>query len=361
MGGNVMKKGLKIISVVLVLVIFATVFSSCSSKKDIIGQWYNSDGEVEIDVRKDGTYDDGGYGTGTWKYLDDDETIEFTDFYGYTKTTTIEKDDLGLSIFNGSYYKDAYPSDEEISEFKDENAVSLDAFSGIKYEISGISPYCQISINNQGCSENVQKYVTYSLDKSYYANGETAVITATLSEYTGDEYYKLDSTEDTYKVSGQTEYLTSVDDCDFSTLKSELADYITATIASGKKHAAEGYTWTTIFDQGIKDFSGATTKASDVYFSTVKLNKSSDNVEFTNKLTFTYTVNYTADDEKGVFYACISAENIMKTADGEIKWGTKNVDDLDFVSESAEGSLENCVTTLIMCNTANYNISKVKV
>lgn len=51
----------------------------------------------------------------------------------------------------------------------------------------------------------------------------------------------------------------------------------------------------------------------------------------------------------------------MKTADGTIKWGKENADDFDFVAESADGSIENCVTTLIMCNKDNYNITKVTV
>lgn len=359
-----MKKFLRTICLLMIPILLVTGLCSCSSKNDIVGQWYDSDGDVAIEVHKNGTYDKGGlFGTGSWKYLDDGETIEFSDLYGYTKKTKIEKNDLGLSIFGGQYYKDAYPSDEEMSKYRDKNAIALDAFDGIKYEVSGISPYCKISIDNSGCSEKVQKYVTYSLDKEQYANGDTAVITATLSSNTGEELYKLATLENTYKVSGQSEYLMSVEGYNLTALKTELADYITASIASAKKSAAEDswYGGANIFGRRFNHFSNATTTASDVYFSSVKLNKSSDNVGFTNKLTFTYKVSYTADDKTGVFYACISAVNIMKTASGEIKWGSKNVDDLDFISENADGSLENCVTTLIMCNTADYNISKVEV
>ena len=123
-------KKIKIFSVLLAVIMLITAFSACSGgkvkKNDIVGQWYASDGEMKIDIRKDGTYDDGGYGTGTWKYLDDGETIEFTDFYGSTKTTTIVKDEYGYSIFNGKYYKDAYPNIENITNdnFADENAQS---------------------------------------------------------------------------------------------------------------------------------------------------------------------------------------------------------------------------------------------
>ena len=152
-----MKKLLRSICLLMIPILLVTGLCSCSGKNSIVGQWYDSDGDLAFEVKKDGTYDTGGLlGKGKWKYLDDDETIEFTDFYGYTKTTKVEKDDLGLSIFNGKYYKDAYPSEEQMSEFKDKNAVSLDAFDGIKYEVSGISPYCKISINNSGCSEEVQ-------------------------------------------------------------------------------------------------------------------------------------------------------------------------------------------------------------
>lgn len=94
-----MKKLLRSICLLMIPILLVTGLCSCSGKNSIVGQWYDSDGDLAFEVKKDGTYDTGGLlGKGKWKYLDDDETIEFTDFYGYTKTTKVEKDDLGLSI-----------------------------------------------------------------------------------------------------------------------------------------------------------------------------------------------------------------------------------------------------------------------
>lgn len=117
---------LKKTTISLFLVCMLLILSACTSNNkkmnDIVGKWYAESGEIAIDVREDGSYDDNGYGTGTWKYLDDGITIEFTDFYGSTKTTTIEKDEAGYSIFNGKYYKDSYPINNSEEILNENNA-----------------------------------------------------------------------------------------------------------------------------------------------------------------------------------------------------------------------------------------------
>ncbi len=372
-----MKKILKCLSVIMIFVILTTTFSACSKEKDIVGQWYDKHGEV-IDVREDGTYDDKGYGTGRWKFLDDKETIEFTDFYGYTNTTKIEKDELGYTIFNGRYYKDAYPSEEEISEYREKVAISLDAFEGLTYEVTGISPYCKITINNQGCSETVQNYVKYTLDKDYYANGEKAVITAVLSESSGEEVYKLKSSESSFSVSGQPEYISSTKDIDFTSLKEELADYITTIKSSaiGKNDLFD------VSDMNFLDYEISLPDANfysrngiktvdftleNSYISTLKAIKLSafDSETPYNKISFVYTLKVTADVNneisKGNLYVNISANNIIKYPDGSIKWGLKNEDAFDFSYATSTEGIENCVTKSIMNKSDNYNISKVKV
>lgn len=348
----------KILALVLVAVTVALTFSSCGSKSSsIAGMWYNEDGKT-LNVQKDGTYNyEVEYGTGTWKVLDDKKTIEFRDFYGETTNIEIVKDDLGEKIkYRGMYfYKDSYPSQEAIIENKEKNAQPLDAFAGISYEVTGISPYCQLTVNTQGCSEDVQKYVTFELDKENYANGDTAVVTAKLASNTGDTSYKLDSATANFEITGQAEYISSVEGYDFTALKSELADYITAAFANAKKSDYILGTWIATEAKTITKTDG------DAYFSSLKPNKKGDNLDCLNKLSFTYTISWANDDHSGVLYACISAVNVMKTADGKIMWGKKNADDYDFIVECTDGSIENCVTTLIMCNKDNYNISKVEV
>lgn len=169
-----MKKKIKIFSVFLALVMLLTGLTACGgdkvSKKDIIGQWYSSSGEMEFDVRKDGTYDDGGYGTGTWKYLDDGETIEFMDFYGSTKTTTIVKDEYGYSIFNGRYYRDAYPAfEDEINEIptnenKESTSIPLSKVSNFSDGCAWVE-YNQDGVDYNGLI-NTKGELLYSISKS---------------------------------------------------------------------------------------------------------------------------------------------------------------------------------------------------
>lgn len=372
-----MKKILKVFSVVLAIILLVTSLTSCGGdkvkKNDIIGQWYSESGEMEIDVRKDGTYDDGGYGTGTWKYLDDDVTIEFTDFYGYTKTTTIVKDDYGYSIYNGRYYRDEYPSLEgETNEIptNDYNSeqttgtqrVSIDAFSGIKYEVTGISPYCEISINNSGCSVDAQERVTYTLDKEYYANGETATITATITSYKakdGNKEYVLNSEQSTYVVSNQPEYVTSLSSSDIAFIETELADFI----STRKAEDTSGqflFGYNAVFLSYINYV-----KSEDIsYLSTLKKIKQEKFKELGiyNSYTCIYSLSYTTrNDDTHVIHIAITANNIIKDSNGTIKWGTKSSNDYDFTCASSDKGIEDCISVCVMKNSSDYNISKVEI
>lgn len=108
-----MRNNLKIIALILIFSIFAV--ASSSAEKEIVGKWYNEKGDV-VDVRNDGTFDDPGYGTGTWKLSDDGSTYEFIDFYGESQKVKIESDENGEYIrikYYGKFYRDSYQSQGE--------------------------------------------------------------------------------------------------------------------------------------------------------------------------------------------------------------------------------------------------------
>ena len=93
------------LSTILTLTLMLCVLSACgtNSENAIIGKWYNDNGKC-LDIRSDGSYKlEDSYGTGTWKFLDDNETIEFTDVYGDTNETIVGKDDKGDYIKFSSY------------------------------------------------------------------------------------------------------------------------------------------------------------------------------------------------------------------------------------------------------------------
>lgn len=93
--------------VVALLLLFG--LTACGVKNDaIVGKWYNQEGKC-LDVRSDGSWKlEGSYGTGTWKQLDN-ESYEFTDYYGDTQESEIMEDESGEYI-NFGYYGNFYKS-----------------------------------------------------------------------------------------------------------------------------------------------------------------------------------------------------------------------------------------------------------
>ena len=384
----------RIISIILIFVILVTCFSGCkaSNKKSIVGQWYNEKGKC-LDIRSDGTWKlEDSYGTGTYKLLDDKETFEFTDFYGDTQESKINKDDLGQYIdfgYYGDFYKDAYPSKEEIEKVKAKNVVSLNPFDGIQYEVSGISPYCKIAINNQECNNEVRKYVTYKLDKDYYANGETAVVTAVISTNTSENSYILSSDNAKYDVSGQEEYLTAVSQDDIESIRKEVNDKITATVSASigtsslfgedvgndclkKSNEYKAYE-DQIYTTGDINIKSAVSKLNVIYFSCLKQQKENqinDRVSY-NTLSFLYCIDFpadytvhlrTAEDKvlhiQGKIYINIVARNIVKKPDGSIFWDDEQ-NNFDIFT-SFDG-IDNLVSNTVMDKSDSYNITKIEV
>lgn len=347
-----------------IILLLSTVSACAPAGKSPVGKWYNEKGKC-LDVRSDGTWKlESSYGTGTWKYLEDKVTIEFTDYYGDTQESEINEDELGKYIdfgYYGDFYKDSYPSEDKIAEIKAKNAVYLDPFQGIKFEVSGISPYCQISINNQDCSDEAQKYVTYKLDKDNYANGETATITAELAANTGDESYKLSKSETNYKVENQAEYITNIESINITTIKDELEDWVAANVANAIKYGQSGFLYSNLlgFDVRSQMNSVSNVTPGDIYFSSLKKNKIPNNYEQFNMLSFTYSASYSGEFASGNVYCSISAVNIIKYPDGTIKWGVNDPNAFDFLAEGSDKSMENCISITIMNKRDDYNISKV--
>lgn len=365
----------RIISIILIFVILVTCFSGCkaSNKKSIVGQWYNEKGKC-LDIRSDGTWKlEDSYGTGTYKLLDDKETFEFTDFYGDTQESKINKDDLGQYIdfgYYGDFYKDAYPSKEEIEKVKAKNAISLNPFEGIKYEVSGISPYCKIAINNQECNNEVRNYVTYELDKEYYANGETALVTAKLSPDTGKHSYVLSSNSAQYNVSGRDEYITQIEENDLNILKNEINDKINALISAsiGSNQLCN------VSDMNILDYetrlsdanfymrngiTKVTPEYSTAYFSTLKKENSN---RIYNCCSFIYCLNVEGDVNgticKGKLFINLSAVNLVKNKNGLLTW---NDEKCDFSIAASYNGIDNLVSNTVMDKSDAYNISQIEV
>ncbi len=243
----------------------------------------------------------------------------------------------------------------------------LDAFYGVEFITDGISPYCTLIINNQGCSLDVQKYVEYTFDKETYANGDTVLVTAKLNYLGKNAGYSLSSSQHSFVISGRPEYISSVQNVNFSFLREELDDYITAKIGSSigtKDFFGEGAYYPDTNWRGTIDsitFSGVT----EEYISVIKLIKQdlvSKNTPY-NKYSFVYCFalegHYNETLVRNKLYVSIEVSNIIRYPDGTIKWGTNSPNDFDFTYETDVIGVENCVTTKIMNDSSDYNITKI--
>lgn len=239
-------------------------------------------------------------------------------------------------------------------------ANQLDAFAGLDITITGISPFCDVSINTSGCSSEVQQNVSFKTDKGKYANGDKITVTAQVkSDKTN--FYSLVTPSKQFDVLNMPEYISSVDGLDLSTVKKERDDYVTAKCAevkSSDKAFGEYVHW------GWQTERVLTKELKDTYMLSLKSNKRekyNSNTNYQrNAICFLYHIVFiTNDGKKQNVYVNISAQNIVKYPDGTIKWGSKSADDFDFQASVSDKSIEDVVATSITSMSADYDIKKI--
>ena len=361
-----------------------SVFASCGGKNGIVGRWYNSSGKC-LDIRDDKTYVcDGDYGTGSWRKVDGGN-FELVDFYGSVSPIVVETDENGKEYikYNGKrYYRDQYPEEDNSATTEqvtnapiattpvttpptetDPPLISIDPFYNIQFVVSGISPYCTVTVNNSNCSADAQQYVEYKLDKEYYANGEKVVVKATLNYRAKDKYVLTSEEYSAFTVINQPEYVTSLQNVDLTGLRAELADYIAAGKAKVAADKSDLFTLYQVYNVDGRGFVSVTSMTNvRTAFSTLKANKYSDfrlGSKCFNRVSFVYKTDYTTEGNigKGTAWFNISAENVVRYPDGRIEWGTKTIGARDFVCEHSTQGEEACVNATIMLNSSDYNIA----
>lgn len=364
----------KVLSVILAVLLVGGILSACSiGSQKVVGKWYDKSGKC-LDIRKDGSWQlDGLYGKGTWEYLDDG-IIEFTDFYGEVDEGELCENSYGsyIDFYHRDFYKDSYPNigqanqslQEGSSQNQTENtqptetepqAVEINPFEGLRMEVTGVSPFCKLMVNNAGCSEDAQLYVDYTLDASYYQNGDTAVVTASLNKNASSGNYVLAETARTFSVENQPQYITSAEGVDLSSLEREVQDLITA-------RTAESIGSWFLFGEGINGFN--TFKSTEnviqeaVYFSSIKRQKQNDTNLF-NTISYVYTiVSKTDNSDAFTSHVVITAQNIIQYPDGTLVWGKS--ENLDLVTHIDTQGLEAIIANQITSKIADYNITKIR-
>ena len=246
---------------------------------------------------------------------------------------------------------------------KNISGTKIDPFKGLDITITGISPFCQVSINTLGCDYEVQEKVKFLADKEYYANGEKATITASLNY--GNSGYVLVSETKQFDIANMPEYVTSVEGLNLDSLKKERDDFVTAECA---KAVSKDLVIAGFFGRGCKEFTKTITSKElvDTYSVFVKANKlptfSLSKTTPYNKICFLYHFKcITIEDKKVDYYVNVCAENIVKYPDGTIKWGSESSDALDFQADVSSASIEDITVSTITNLSADYNIKRITV
>ncbi len=285
------------------------------------------------------------------------------------------KDDSDVVSKNESAYSNAdessslssdIVSDESNGSLSDGSDVESDQqniispFDGIELIFSGISPYCEATVNNENCSEEVKLYVEYSLDKEYYVNGDTVIITAKLDEDINGFDYELSETQYSYTLENQPYYINDVENLDMSLLNTELNDYVSAKVAE-----AIGDTFLFGFSYNGFVYDSVDSKTLEqVYLLTAKDIKITNDLDYHNCMNFIYVIEAQQKESSAVFhpvtlYVNVKLYNVVAYPDGTLGWGINDPKSYAIDYESTEKGIDNLVSKTITAYAADYNITEL--
>jgi hypothetical protein len=259
---------------------------------------------------------------------------------------------------NGSSNGDNEVKDDKIDAKKTE----LDAFEGLKLTFSGVSPRCTVMIDNSACEQNARSSVVYETDKQFYADKESVIVTAKLTEKAKSSY-KLKSDSKSYTVSNVSAYYTASTVAVTDLIKSEIRDVVTAEIAqmgkTNKLFGIGGYSndW---------HYSKVDSVISiEAYLLTVKDTKIAE--YGTNSAPFYNSLRIVADavvhtggndgNRSGHFYICFILNDVIVAPDGSIKW--KNSKDYE-ITYKAKANDNTVAAENVLVHSVYYNIQELE-
>ncbi len=312
--------------VFLTCVIFAVLLSAASCKIEINGDF--QDGE---DVSSENELSNS----------KDEETSSVN--------SEITSEDVSENVSNDEY-------DEETEQ---QNIIT--PFDGIGFVYNGIAPYCEVSVNKENCSEEAKLYVEYSLDKEYYANGDTVIVTAKLNENAVGLDSELSEKQYSFILENQPYYINNIERLDMSLLNSEIDDYVNA-----KSAEAVGDTYLFGFSYNGLVYDSVNAKTLEkVYLLSAKDIKSEGDLDYYNCLNFIYAIEAQQRESSAVvhpvtLYVNVKAYNVVAYPDGTLGWGMDDPKSYKLDFESTEKDVENLVSKTITAYATDYNITELE-
>lgn len=223
------------------------------------------------------------------------------------------------------------------------DGTEYDVFKDVKLSFRGVSPDLSVSIDTTECDEFVQRNVSFYLDNSYSVkNGDVITLTASVNESAAESNeYIIRETTKQYTVSGQAEYISSIEGIDMSAVYTEMNDQANAKVAS----------WIGAYDWDIGTVTSAALEGEPTKWMLAK--KSSDIYGDDNKFVAIYKCNAASAEGTAVWYIVVEIQDVVKNADGSITWDYINVN-------TAEGEFSSIKAEYIDSYVNNYTVTEIK-
>lgn len=228
----------------------------------------------------------------------------------------------------------------------------IDPFKNLEITYTGASPYINVAIDSSKCSSLVNNYISFSVEDSYFRNGDTFTVTATYSEYDAEEYGFIVTNETkTYTVENQPEYVTSLDGLDLTELQAELDDKLTVTTTAneGDTYFSDIYLWSRFQSIAEKKY-----RTSYLVSLKTSFEDKFDGYSYNyNRYIQIYEYTLNTEDEQKKIYVAVYVNNICKNSDGTISWDIE----LGSLGDEDYNALVNKYATY---EKEFYNVSEVK-
>ena len=258
--------------------------------------------------------------------------------------------------------------------------IEIDPFDGLVLNYSGISPFCTVNFNNAGCNKEAQKYVSYSLEKERFANGESVIVHATIAEnITKETGYVISKGKESfeYLCGNMPYYLESLEGIDLTLLESELQDVLKSAISFKSKQELFGIdadSFCKKYDSNYQHFHDpafvdvSDLQSNEAFLLTIKESKKDEflkgDIKIYNSLRIVSTCCAETKDKydrkfTGNFYLCFNIENIIVYPDGTLKWGVDKEYQFTYRSATLD-SLHQARETAIWAFSDNYNIGQIE-
>ena len=263
---------------------------------------------------------------------------------------------------------------------QEDSAPGVDPFEGLVVEFDGVSPYCTISFNNAGCSQQVQERVSYSLEPDSMVTdgsfeiGDTVTVYALQqnagygdsSDSDGSEMLVLSRTSRDYTVENVPRYLTELTaDMDLTQLKSEISDMVSAITAFQTGGILNEWSIGNSFVHLPKNSYKSSTAPvmQECYFSVLKMNtygKFKNDTDNFNRLNINYSIEITNQEgETFLRYFTVIVKNLVLDTDGTIGWGKENPALLDMEYAIEANNMESLVNNQVTSLKGDYNVTLV--